>query len=460
MATVGTLNVQVTGSADGPQGLLTVLQRARAGINAFGAAIGKGLLAGGGIAAGLFAGFNRISQSITEIANESAALGLTTEQFTRLKFAAERAGLDMAAMSGAVSNLHRSLIQAGQGEDRAVKALGALNLNAQQLLQLPVEERFSMIAEALSKVGSSADRTDIAMNLFGKSAGDLVGLLAQGGEAFNATLAEADKFGAVLSQDTAVRMQMFQEALHNLAAPFKNIIALVADKMSPFMIALAENLASVAATANASGGGMLRAFRPVIAVLNFVGQVVGGLVGAFNLLQGGIAAIVGLAAKLASHLPGLSAATKQFFQEVATEESRVAKEKFETGARRLTEAFKGEFKFSELLPEAANEFLKRADAIKTDSARRAEEIRGERLRSQLAPSVLAVEDAKEKKAKKRPAIEALERGSVEAQKKIASVLSQDQDLPIQKAQLAEQKKMVQALEKLPENARFLAFAPL
>lgn len=452
MPTVGVLNVAIKGTTKPLEksiGRVTGLFRGLGGL------IGRlGPLLGGLSAAGALAGFERMTSSLDQLAKTSSALGLTTEQLSALRFAADRSGISAKSLEASVQRFSRRLAEATAGSGEARKALQLLGLDANQLIQLPMEDRLAKIASAMQSVQNGSDRIAVAFQLFGREGVNMTNLLAGGEDAFRGLLKEADRFGAVISQETAVKAERFQDAMTNLKAVSKALFVEVADRVSPVMIALAEQFAAWAATASKSGSGISRAMKPVKAVLKTIGNIVVGVVGAFNLLQAGIAKVVAVAAKLAAKLPGLSDATRAFFKTLAEEENRAAGELFQKGMQRVQDALQGSGEITDVLPQTVNDFLVTVDKVAADARRTAERIRAERLEDQQTAGRLGeLSDTKAKRQPRDLAIAALERGSVEAVGKIAEIFGAERRRDIEDKQLRAQEKTAMEVAKLRQEVK-------
>lgn len=453
MPTVGVLNVAIKGTT---KGLEKSIGRVKGLFKGLGGAVARiGGLLGGISAAGALAGFERMTASIDQLAKEASALGVTTEQLSALRFAADRSGISAQSLGASIQRFSRRLAEATMGSGEARKALNTLGLDANRLIQLPVQERMAEISRAMGDVKNASDRIALAFQLFGREGVNMTNLLGSGEDAFRGLLAEAQQFGAVISTETAAKAERFQDALTNVKAVLKGVFITVTDLVSPTMIALAEQFAAWGATASKSGAGISRVFRPVKRVLDAIANVVLGIVGAFNLLQAGIAKVVEVAAKLAAKLPGLSDSTRQFFRILAEEEGRAAGKLFEEGIDKIKTSLKGQGEFADILPQSFQDFLVAVDQVQVDARNAAEQIRTMRREGQTAAGQLErmATAATSRPEARQPAIQALERGSVEAVAKISEIFSSERRRDIEHKQLRAQEKTAMEVAKLRQEVK-------
>jgi phage-related minor tail protein len=145
--------------------------------------------------------------------------------------------------------------------------------------------------EALSQVENGTERDRLAMELFGKSAMDLSGIIDDGGAGLKAYGDEAENMGLILSQDDVDAANKFNDAIDKLkataGASFLEMGATLAEELTPALEKIVE-IASQLFTWFASLDGSTQAF--ILTVL--------GLVAAISPIAGIISTITGMAAAL------------------------------------------------------------------------------------------------------------------------------------------------------------------
>lgn len=446
MPTVGVLNVAIKGTTKGLEGSIG---RVGGLLKGLGGTVAKlGALFGGLSVAGAFAAFNKMSENLDALAKAANTLGVTTEELSELRFAAQRSGIEVAGLETSLQRMRRSIGEASFGKGTGVEALRQLGLDAQQLMKLPIQEQLLEISRAMQEIPNASQRIAVGFQLFGRQGVNLIRFMQKGDEELRGLIDNARKFGATVSQETAIKMEMFQDSMLNLKTAMAAVGRQVADFLSPFMVALAEQMAAWAATANKSGAGVHNALAPVKKILDVIANVITGLVGGFNLLQAGIAKVVELAARVAAKLPLLSDETKRFFEILAEEESRAASDLFEKGLARIDIAMEGGADIGAIIPKGLEDFLQRVDGIRKTAREAAEETRRLRREGQMAGGI---EEVKKSTGTKQVAIAALERGSVEAVAKISEIFSADRQRDLEKQQLDAQKKAADEIAKLRQH---------
>lgn len=199
-----------------------------------GAKLAKFGLAVNGVKAGLdiLVGATRIAaratfgfvKSVAEqndvIAKTARTLSITSDEYQRLSFSADRSGIAMKTMERGILNLNKGLAQAGTTTGKLFdNALRRLGVTMDDLNLLNTEERLGFLGEALKDVTDETQRTEIAQRIFGERAGPrLANLLREGEAGIRALGDEAEKLGFVLGEKTLAQSEAFVDSLTNINA--------------------------------------------------------------------------------------------------------------------------------------------------------------------------------------------------------------------------------------------------
>jgi hypothetical protein len=158
-----------------------------------------GMLAVRGVIAGASGIINSFKQSIDEMSNLedfSARLGMSSDELRVLQFAAKQTGSSIETMNVALQKMEVVI-------SKGSKSLKALGLSAALLRRLSPKEQFGAIAEAMSRVKLSTDRTRLAVDIFGRAGGELNNVL-RGGKAGLADFnKEAERLGLLMGDNRA-----------------------------------------------------------------------------------------------------------------------------------------------------------------------------------------------------------------------------------------------------------------
>lgn len=145
------------------------------------------------------AGFITSSLSAADAVGDAAErAGALASEMSRMNFIAEQSDTSFETLESGVKNFHKTLSNAAAGEKTAADALDAIGISADQLRGKGLEEQFAVIADGFASVKDPADRTRLAMEIFGKSGNDLIPLLNKGSEGIRMLAHEADALGITL----------------------------------------------------------------------------------------------------------------------------------------------------------------------------------------------------------------------------------------------------------------------
>lgn len=171
-------------------------------------------------ATGVLVGFAKQAFAAADAtATAAERAGIAVESFSRLQFAAGQADVEMAALTTGLQKFQIAISNASAGSKTAQATLAEFGLQAEQISKLAIEDQLAEVADAFSKISDPADRTRLAVELFGKAAGpQLVPLLAQGREGIAAATRAADSLGITMSATTAAGIDQADQAIKTFLA--------------------------------------------------------------------------------------------------------------------------------------------------------------------------------------------------------------------------------------------------
>ena len=150
---------------------MAVFNAAMAGVQAVAASFGNALNLGG------------------QLADLSAQTGVAAGELLVLQRAFDNTGAGAEKVSPAIAKMSSSIVDATSGTGAAAKAFDQLGLSAAELINLPAEQQFQKIGNALAGVANETQRSALASDLFGGNLGkNLLPLMTNfSGETLTAT---------------------------------------------------------------------------------------------------------------------------------------------------------------------------------------------------------------------------------------------------------------------------------
>lgn len=187
-------------------------------------------LAAAGILTALGAGVYKTIQSADQINTLSKQSGISTERIQEYNYAADLIDVSTDSIIKAQQKLKKNMTSSNASTVAAFDKLGVKTKNANGELR-DSSEVFDDVVAALSKVNNETERDTLAMELLGKGADELAGLIDDGGAAFKELAKEAHEAGAVLSQDSLNALNKTNDALDKLKNKASAALGQVADKL-------------------------------------------------------------------------------------------------------------------------------------------------------------------------------------------------------------------------------------
>ena len=247
----------------------------------------KGLSTAAGVAAaGMVAMAVSASNTADELLTTSKVTGFSVEELQKLKYAVELVDVSYDTMTGSISKLTKAM----GSENKAFDKLGVAIRNQDGSLRSAVDVWYDTL-EALGKVENETERDTLSMELFGKSAMEMAGIVDDGGAKLKALGDEAEAAGLIMSGDAVNGAGSFNDALQKLKATAEQSFASAGSALAESLLPALEKLITLVSK-------VLTWFADLDGTTQTVILTVLGLVAAISPLLGLISTLTGLAAAL------------------------------------------------------------------------------------------------------------------------------------------------------------------
>ena len=173
-----------------------------------------------GVIGGAFVG--AITSAIKSTADHLDALdemavktGVSVEMLTSLELAAKQNGVSMDQLATSIRMMYRSMNEAAEGTKEsadAYKRLGVDVRDASGKLKSG-NEAFLEVADAVAKIQNPAERSAMAMKVFGRAGSEMLPMLEGGKEALKGYIDEARRLGLIYTDEDAKRGAAFNDQL-------------------------------------------------------------------------------------------------------------------------------------------------------------------------------------------------------------------------------------------------------
>jgi hypothetical protein len=228
----------------------------------------------------------------------AARTGQSVESLTAMGYAAQFSGSSIDTYTAGIEKLSSGMADAANGNAAAsgmFDKLGVSVTDANGKLR-DSNAVFLDVADKIAAIESPSEKTAVAMDVFGRSAGpELLQLLNQGSGGITALTAEAQRMGAVISTETAMQAGQFNDALDRAKIASNGLYMGIAKEVLPVL----NNFSSKAQDAATNGGVLEKsatavgvAFKTIYtggAVLGNVLAVIGDQLGKVGAMAAAVA---------------------------------------------------------------------------------------------------------------------------------------------------------------------------
>lgn len=262
----------------------------------------KGLSTAAGLAgAGMLGMAYKAGQTADELLTTANVTGFSVEELQKLKYAADLVDVSYDTMTGSITKVTKSMASGSAVFDK----LGVSITNQDGSMRNATDVWYDALA-ALGEVQNETERDALSMELFGKSAMEMAGIVDDGGQKLKALGDEAEAAGLIMSGDAVEGAGQFNDALDTLKARAGAAFASAGSSLATTLIPALEKLVDVVSKvlswfANLDGTtqtviltvlGLVAAISPVLGLVSTLTTLAAGLNVAMLPMIGTIAAIV------------------------------------------------------------------------------------------------------------------------------------------------------------------------
>ncbi len=227
--------------------LVRGLARASKRLQAFGAGVRamglKVAAAGAAMLAPLLGAAKLFASTGDQLDKMRARTGFSAEALSELGFAAEQGGASIDQLDRSLAAMARFSVMVERGLKTSTDLLDMLGVSAEQFKQASPEERFKLLAEAISKIEDPTLRAGIALNVFGRSGRELLPMLEGGRASIEALQEEARRLGITMTDEDATSAAELTDALNRLKRQLKAIVVQIGAALAPVLTEMQKRIA-------------------------------------------------------------------------------------------------------------------------------------------------------------------------------------------------------------------------
>lgn len=248
-AVIGALRVNLgLNSAQFSKGLTDANRKAKTFASRVGPAI-KGIgLAAAGAAVGIGLAVKGILDDADQLTKAAQKIGIPVDELSRLRHAAELAGVEFAGLQTSVRRLSQNMRDAFEGSaakgPMIFEQLGISVKDADGNMK-SASQVMAELGDAFAAMPDGAMKTAMAIELMGRAGADMIPLLNGGSSALRSAMEEADRLGIVIDEKTGKAAEQFNDNLSRLGKVVSGIGIQFAAKLAPHLAAFTDWLVEI-----------------------------------------------------------------------------------------------------------------------------------------------------------------------------------------------------------------------
>lgn len=207
------------------------LQDAGSKVEAFGKKLAPVSTAAAAIGGSLLKMGYDAAQNADELNTLSKQTGISTAELQKMQYAADLVDVSVEDITGALRKLKGKI----DPSNKSIAALGVRVTDARGQLR-DATDVFYDVLKALSRIKNETLRDQVAMDLFGKSADSLAGIIDDGGKALRAYGQQAENLGLILDNKTLDSLNDTNDAISLMKAQISATMSVVGSKVVPVLI--------------------------------------------------------------------------------------------------------------------------------------------------------------------------------------------------------------------------------
>lgn len=176
----------------------------------------KGISTAAGGALASIAGLAYKSVTAADDLNSlSQQTGISTAELQKMQYASDLVDVSVDQITGAMTKMKKNMVSTSKDTQAAFARLKVSVTDSNGELRNSTDVFYDVL-DGLSKVTNETERDTLAMQLFGKSADQLAGIIDDGGAALKELGQEAEDLGLILDQETLDSMNKVNDSIDKL----------------------------------------------------------------------------------------------------------------------------------------------------------------------------------------------------------------------------------------------------
>lgn len=173
--------------------------------------------AAGGALAGIAGLAYKSVQAADDLNTLAKQTGLSTAELQKMQYASDLIDVSVDSITGAMTKMKKNMTSTSKDTQAAFQRIGVSVTESNGQLRDSTTV-FYEVLEGLSHVANETERDTLAMQLFGRSADELAGIVDDGGAALKELGLEAEQLGLIMDQQTLDSLNNVNDSIDKLKA--------------------------------------------------------------------------------------------------------------------------------------------------------------------------------------------------------------------------------------------------
>ena len=257
----------------------------------------------GGLATALVGNAINSASMADDLNTLSSQTGFTVEELQKMKYASDIVDVSMDQMTGSIQKMTKQM----SSGNKAFETLGVSLTDSNGNMRDAKDVWYDSL-DALSKVQNETERDALSMEIFGKSAMDMAGIIDDGGASLKALGDEAEGLGLIMSQDMVDDANVLQDSIDRMKGRTEQAFLTMGASLASSLVPAFEKVLDVVTKvvqwfANLDGGtqqtilvilGLIASISPLAGLISQITTVVMGLSSAFAFITSPIGIVIGI----------------------------------------------------------------------------------------------------------------------------------------------------------------------
>lgn len=192
---------------------------------------------GAALSVGAIASFAKSNIDAADALNDmSKRLTVSVKDLASFQLAAEQSGTSLDGIGKGIARLTRSIGEAEGGNKKLAATLSTLGITARD-----PKEAFFQLADAVQRIQDPSQRAALLNQVLGKSYGELVPLLSEGGDALRESARQSESFADAMAR-LAPNADKFNDEMSRLKQEGAGAAAVMIDRIAPGMAETAKRV--------------------------------------------------------------------------------------------------------------------------------------------------------------------------------------------------------------------------